>query len=231
METSSKDPLASAAEGVTRAFLGLTGEKIKRLAARFRKNDIAFVEDPEIMNLAKKQRKTSEWKLFITFIGNDKTDLRVLFQMGLTLRGLESEQQKVKSLRNTILKKYGRQGLHIAQFIQNGFFGKFLGNILERTSTPQKLKFEIENLLQNIERTVIFIKQTDDVEMKTEEIITKIQAHSPNLFIVCSGGRAKTKCGNITKKVMKRISGYDAELYETTFKEMYFINKSEELFQ
>ena len=225
METSSKDPLVSAAEGVARAFLGLTGEKIKRLAARFRKNDIAFVEDPEIINLAKKQRKTSEWKLFITFIGDDKTDLRVLFQMGLTLRGLESEQQKVKSLRNTILKKYGRQGLHIAQFVQNGFFGKLVGNILQRTPSMDELKSEIENLLVNIEKSVIFIKQTDDVEKKTEEIVIKIIAHSPKTFIICGSGSAMAKCEEVKKTVMRRISGYTDELYETKYKKIYFLNK------
>ena len=231
MKTPSKDPLESVTAGVTKAVLSWTEEKIKRLVAKFHDSDVAFVEDPETINFLKKQRKTSEWNLFKQYI--EDTNLRILFQMGLTLRMLDKQAKvtKLKALRDKIVNKYDTKGLHIAQFIQNGFFGKFLGNILERTSTPQKLKFEIENLLQNIERTVIFIKQTDDVEMKTEEIITKIQAHSPNLFIVCSGGRAKTKCGNITKKVMKRISGYDAELYETTFKEMYFINKSEELFQ
>jgi len=150
--------------------------------------------------------------------------------MGLTLRRLEEHPKQLGDLRDKIVNKYDIKGLHIAQFIQNGFFGKFLGNILERTSTPEKLKFEIENLLKNIERTVIFIKQADNEDIKTEEIVTKIQAHSPNLFIVCSGGGAVTKCGNITKRVMKRISDYNAELYKTRYKEIYFINKSEESF-
>lgn len=231
METSSKDPLASATEGVTKAFLGWTEEKIKGFVARFHNKDIAFVSDPEIIDLAKKQRKTSEWNLFKQYI--EDPNLRILFQMGLTLRRLDEQEkiQELEALRGKIVNKYDTKGLHIAQFIQNGFFGKFFGNVLERTSTPEKLKFEIKNLLQNIERTVVFIKRTDDVEMKTEEILAKIRAHSPNLFIVCSGGRAKTKCGDIMKTVMRRISGYDAELYQTRYKEMYFINKSEESFQ
>lgn len=149
--------------------------------------------------------------------------------MGLTSRELDKQKKTadLESLRAKILNKYDTNGLHIAQFIQNGFFGKFLGNILERASTPQKLKFEIETLLKNIDKTVVFIKQNDDVERKTQEIVTKIQANSPNTFIICSSGRASENCEKIKGKVMKRISGYIAELYKTEYKEIYFINKSE----
>ena len=231
METSSEDSLASATEGVTKGVLSWTEQKIKEYVVKFRNKDIAFVEDPETINLAKKQRKTSEWNLFKDYIENP--DLRILFQMGLTLRRLEKkkEQRHLESLRDKILNKYDANGLHIAQFVQNGFFGKFIGNILERTATPQKLKFEIENLFQNIEKTTIFIKQLDNVDKKTDEIVTKILANSPNTFIICSSGSATAKCEKIKGKVMKRISGYIAELYKTEFKEIYFINRLEESFQ
>lgn len=151
--------------------------------------------------------------------------------MGLTLRGLENKQEKLKSLRNKILKRYGTEGLHFAEFVQNGFFGKLVGNVLQRIPSPSRLKSEIENLLMNIEKTVVFIKQADDVDKRTEEIIIKINANSPNTFIICSSGTAKVKCEEIKEKVMGRISGYDAELYKTKFKEIYFINKSEESYR
>lgn len=228
METSSEDPLASATEGVTKGFLKWTEEKVKQLIVKFQNRDIAFVSDPETINLAKEQRKTSEWGLFKQYI--EDPDLRILFQMGLTLRKLEKNPKQLENLRSKILNKYDTKGLHIAQFIQNGFFGKFIGSILERTSTPQKLTFEIENLLKNIEKTAIFIKHKDDVNKKTAEIVTKIQANSPNTFIICSSGRAVEKCEKIKGKVMKRISGYDSELYKTEWKEIYFINKAETLF-
>jgi len=223
LETSSEDPLASASRGALRGFLDWSEEKIKELVVKFNNRDIAFVEDPKTINLAKKQRKTSEWSLFIKYI--EDPDLRILFQMGLTLRRLEKQQKQRESLRIKIHNKYGAKGLHIAQFIQNGFFGKYLGNILERTSTPQKLKFEIENLLKNIEKTTSFIKSVDNVNKKTDEISTKILANSPNTFIICSSGSAMKKCEKIKKNVMKRISGYDAELYKTEIKEIYFLNK------
>lgn len=226
METSSKDPLESASAGVTKGVLSWTEEKVKALVERFQNRDVAFVEDPETINLAKEQRKTSEWNLFKQYI--DDPDLRIIFQMGLTLRKLEGKKQLIESLRNKILDKYDTKGLHIAQFVQNGFFGKFLANALERSTTPQKLKFEIESLFKNVENTVVFVKETDNVEKETQEIITKIRANSPKTFVICSSGFAKKKCKEIKEKTMKRISGYEAELYETRFKEIYFINKSTE---
>ena len=227
MATSSEDPLASATEGVAKAAFSWTEEKLKRLVEKFHNKDIAFVEDPETINLAKKQRKTSEWSLFKEYI--EDPDLRILFQMGLTLRRLEKQQKQRESLRLKIHNKYGAKGLHIAQFIQNGFFGKYVGNILERASTPPKLKVEIENLLNNIEKMTIFIKQDDNMDIKTAETVTKIMANSPNTFIICSTRSAMKKCERIKKNVMKRISGYSAELYKTEIKEIYFLNKEETL--
>ncbi|MGD0978889.1 MAG: hypothetical protein ABR962_07075 [Candidatus Bathyarchaeia archaeon] len=222
---SSEDPLASAAEGVTKGFLGWTEEKIKGLARRFRDRDIAFVQNPETINLLKEQRSTSEWSLFREYV--DDHDLHILFMLGLTLRKLENQPDQLVPLRDKIVNKYDAKGLHIAQFIQDGLFGKFLGNALERTSTPQKLRFEIKNLFDNIEQTVVFVKETDDVDKKTEEVVAKLRANSPSTFIICSSGYAKKKCEQIKEKTMKKISGYVAERSETQFKQIYFLNKSE----
>jgi hypothetical protein len=147
--------------------------------------------------------------------------------LGLTLRKLENQPDQLVPLRDKIVNKYDAKGLHIAQFIQDGLFGKFLGNALERTSTPQKLRFEIKNLFDNIEQTVVFVKETDDVDKKTEEVVAKLRANSPSTFIICSSGYAKKKCEQIKEKTMKKISGYVAERSETQFKQIYFLNKSE----
>ena len=125
------------------------------------------------------------------------------------------------------MNKYDASGLHIAQFIQNGLFGKFLANALARTSTPQKLKFEIKNLFDNIEQTVVFVKESDNTDKETQAIVTKIQANSPSTFVICSSGFAKKKCKEIAEKTMKRVSGYNSELSETQFKQIYFLNRLE----
>lgn len=225
METSSEDPLASVIEGIATAAFKWTEEKIKQLVARFYDGDIAFVTDLETINLAKKQRKTSEWDVFKQFI--DDSDLRILFQMGLTLRRLETHTKHLESLREKIKNKYHRKGLHIAQFFQNGFFLKYYTHLLERGLTSKELEVEIPNLLENISKTVVWIAQADNEEIRTNEIVTKIHAGSPKTFIICSTKSAMGKCESIKKKVMKRITGYDVELYKTDIKEIYFLNRKE----
>ena len=222
---SSEDPLASVSKGVTEATLGWTESKIKGIVQRFINKDIAFIEDFETIEVLKKQRKTSEWNLFKENV-QDK-DLKILFQMGLTLRKLEKDRKRVESLREKILNKYGSEGIHFAQFIQNGFFSKYLGNIMERAATPQQLTLEMENLFKNIDNMVIFIQQRDDIVKRTEQIVTKINANSPKTFIICSSKSAMGKCEKIKINVMKRISDYDVELYKTEIKEIYFLNKSD----
>lgn len=224
MGTSSKDPLASVSEGVTKGVLDFSAEKINEWITKFRNKELAFVEDPEVINLAKKQRTLSEWNFFKEHTENP--DFRILFQMGLTLRRLENEPERLAFLRDKIVKKYGTQGLHIAQFVQNGCFNKYIGNILERASTPQSLTFEIESLFDNIEKTVVFIQQVDNVEKTTNGIVTKILANSPNTFIICGFGSAIPKCVKIKTKVMEKISDYTVESYSRENEEVYFLNKS-----
>jgi hypothetical protein len=227
MGMSSEKPIESAAEGATKGVLDFSEEKIKQLVERFRNRDIAFVEDPEIINIAKEQRKTSEWTLFKELI--DDHDLHILFQLGLTLRKLERQRDRVSSLRDKIRDKYDIKGLHIAQLIQNGFFNRFLAIALERTPTPQQLKFEIKTLLDDIEKTVIFVKETENIDYTTQEIIVRIQANSPRTLMICASGYAQPKCneiGEVMKKwIFERAISYEYELYETRFKTVFFLNK------
>ncbi len=146
--------------------------------------------------------------------------------MGLTLRNKGFATLKKKILHN---RKYGRRGLHIAQFVQNGLFGKYLVNILETVSSEEELKIEIKILFDNIENRVVFIRTTDKLQQKIREIVTKIEAHSPNTFIISSIGSAKLNCETIKNGVMEQISSdYACELYASEQKNrmIYFLNRT-----
>jgi hypothetical protein len=230
MSSEKPNPVADVAEGVTKGAIKVTAEGLKQLVERFLNKDLAFVEDPEIIDIAKEQRKTSEWHLFKDYIDDHET--HILFQMGLTLRRLERKKERIGPLRDKIRDNYDTKGLHIAQLIQNGFFNRFLANALERTPTPQQLKFEIKSLLDNIENTVIFVKETDNVDAETQEITIRLMANSPRTFMVCGSGYAKQKCEQIgyTLKqwIRKGAIKYTYEVYETQFKQVFFLNKREE---
>lgn len=222
---SSEDTLASTTKGVTKALLEYGEEKLKALITKFRNRELVFVQDPDTIRLVKDQRKTPEWELFTRYV--DHKGLRILFLMGLTLRYLEKEGKPIDTLIRRIKKRYGSEGLHFAFFAQNGFFGKLVANIIEREPTSEKLKTEIENLLSNIEKTVVFVDSQDNIARKTREIVTRIDANAPKIFILSSIRSAMGKCRIIKINVMKEISGYTVEQYKTENREVYFLNKSD----
>lgn len=152
--------------------------------------------------------------------------------MGLTLRKLDKEGKDLRALQEKILKKYDTNGLRVAHFVQNGLFSKYVGNILERAITSQKLTFEIENLFQNIDKTVAFIQSKDEgrTEEKINEIVAKIRVNSPETFVISSSGSAMEACEIIIHGVMSMISGYTLENYnaESRMRKIFFLNKEEE---
>jgi len=148
--------------------------------------------------------------------------------MGLTLRRLENENKDLDSLKIKIRNKYDSKGLHIAYFVQNGLFGKYIGNILDKGKTNSEIKLEVEDFFANIENNVIFINQFDKSEIKARQIITKIDAHSPETFIISSIGSTRTICDEVKKIITEQLDHeYTTELYEqeSTKRKMYFLNK------
>lgn len=224
---SKKDPPNDVVREATKGALDWTVEKVHELIIRFKERKLAFVSDVETINTAREQRKTPEWIFFKDNVKN--SDLRILFHMGLTLRKLEDEGRSLElhNLRTRIFRKYDEEGLHVAQVVQNGIFSKYLGIVLDRVPTSDKLKSEILSLFKNIENTVSFIQKKDEkkVEKKTNEIASKILAHSPKTFILSSIGKAMDTCEQIQNSVMARISDYESELYQSKTKRIYFLNK------
>jgi len=223
------DPLSSATEGITTGLLNWSKEQITIWTKKFNNRDIAFIRNLETIDLAKEMRKKGEWHVFSDYV-KDK-DLRILFQMGLTLRELESNNKKVKlkDLKEKIKNKYARSGLHIAYFVQNGLFSKYIGILLDKASTIQILANEIRNLFNSIDNTVAFISKDDDVHQKSAEIIAKIQVNTPETFIISSCKlTAMMVCENILDKVMQNISSnYKFESYSSDNKKIFFLKRKE----
>ncbi|MEA3513951.1 MAG: hypothetical protein U9R34_00580 [Nanoarchaeota archaeon] len=120
----SKDPIESAAKGVTKGALEWTNDKLKPWVVKLRNKELAFIRDSETIETAKEQRKKGEYTFFSKYVADEK--LRVLFQMGLTLRNLE-KSGNIKTLRFLKVKirnTHKREGLHIAYFVQNGLFSE-----------------------------------------------------------------------------------------------------------
>jgi hypothetical protein len=221
----SESPIESATKGATKGALDWTAEKVKEYVQRFKHRDVAFVQNVDIIEEALRQRKTTEFSVFRQNI--DEEELRICFNMGLTLRGLEKDTESCKNLRNKILKKYGAKGLHVAQFVQNGIFAKFYGRFLEEALTPKQMKQAIENLFKNIELTNSFIQYTDDVDKEADKIVIRLQSNNPKTYVISGLGTVKEKCKQITRKVLNRVDDYSIETYSTEMKIIIFLNRVE----
>ena len=203
------DPIERAAEVAIKAGLDWSIDKIKQLALRFKNNDISFLEDPEAFEEALNQLKTEEWKFYERYI-KDK-NLRILIKLGLTLRKFENDDGKLKYLRDEIRKRFDNKGLRIAQFIQNKTLLKFSGTLL--INNVAGITHTIEDLLNNIDRVVVFIKETDKVENLCDELRTKIYANSPRILLLISKGSANSIASSVVSNLQSvlDIKNYKSE--------------------
>jgi hypothetical protein len=219
----SEGPLESAAKGAVKGFLEWTAERVKEYAQKIKRKDAYLLQNVGSFEELIKQRKTTEFQIFRENI--DDEDLRNCFQMGLTLRGIEDNPESCKALRNTILKTYKAKGLHVAQFVQNGIFAKFIGRYLEESLTPKEMKKEIQNLFDNIELTNSFVQVNDDIRIEVEKIVNRINSHNPRTYVISGLGSVKEKCRQIAREVLKRVNDYSLETYSTERKIIIFLNR------
>lgn len=223
------DVLSSTAKGATEGILEWSDSKISKYIEDFKNKKLAFIQDPEFINQIKLNRKKGEWAFFKTYTPyND--EVYALYQTGMTLRDYENDRIKSDLIIKKILKRYKIRGLHIAWFAQNALFSKYVGNILEKGATTEEIRCEVKNLFENIDNKVAFISKEDGkrYKQKTVQIVTKINAHTPETFIISSVGGAIKACEKIKDNVMQIFDGdYQCEYYhsEQKGKQIYFLNR------
>ncbi|GEM_PF-6773127 len=103
-------------------------DQVVDLARRLKNHAVAFLEDPDLFDLIREERRGEEWKLYRRYVPGRKR--RILIQLGLTLRSLEQSQEdfeNLQALRGKIHRKYGTSGLRAAQLVQRGVLRFFLG--------------------------------------------------------------------------------------------------------
>ena len=218
--------LPEIAEGVTNAILNFTREQIVSLANRFRNRDVAFIGNSDTIQIVKEQLKTGEWDLSKKYV-EDK-ELRILIQMGLTLRKLEFRKQfdKLHNLREKIVLRFQTRGLHIAQFVQRGIFAALIGDIAPKINSIAELKSVVKETLENVEKNVIFIKETDDINRKFDEVKTSLYANKPATYIIFGKNLAVNPSNEIVRLLRENIAGYAISLYKSDKGDcIYFVNK------
>ena len=209
--------------GITKGVLEHTEEKAIAWVERFRNHELVFIEDPGTINLVKKQRKSPEWRILNEIVKDKK--LRLLAQMGLTLRELENDQERTQALRNKIHHKHGRDGLHIAEAIQNYIIINFIGLESPKIGEPVDLTHKVENLLNNIGKYIVFIGPEDKEEVLIRRVSIRLDADVPDTLILFGAYKAKRVAISVRAKIEKSFPSYATSSVETKIKIIIFINK------
>jgi len=147
--------------------------------------------------------------------------------MGLTLRGLEreNEEEKRRNLRSKIFNKYKIKGLHIAQFVENGILNRYIGILIEDMFSIEKFKKDIMDVLGNIEKHVLFVQTKDQERDVINQVLSRIGSHSPMIFILSGISPAAEIVRNCEPKLRKMLIDYDLEKISSDQKENLFFKR------
>lgn len=201
-------PLEDAAKGVTKGVLEWSKEQIENFLNKHRNKTLAFVEDKETLDAIEDQKSTAEWCIYKNYIKDKR--LKMLVKLGLTLRQLKNaqEQNRLQDLRNKIIKRYGSNGLHVSEFVENSILSDYLLTELKIIRSPVDLIKNVEDLLNNIDKFIIFIQSTDEVRKSAEWIISYLKGSHPDIYILVGKSSAITITKKITYSIKKEVKEY-----------------------
>jgi len=210
--------------GMTKGTLDWSKDRILDFITRLRNRSLAFIEDRETIELVREQRHSTEWQILSQYLTDRR--LRIIAQMGLSLRRLENDKEKVDKLRMKILKAYGKEGLHIAEAVQNGVLSTFIGVDLSLVQSPADLTIQIERLLNNVDKYIVFIGPEDNVSRRVKEIEIRLMADVPNTLILY-GCRsvARKKVRSIVNALENSVSSYESTVSESKIKTIAILTK------
>jgi len=224
METSSEDIVKDIAEGVTRGIVKETKESILALIDKLRNGKLGFIQDPDTIEVVKEQRKVGELNQYKTFV-EDKEKIDIII-LGLALRRLDNQNnhERVQNLRGKIYLKYRKEGLHIAQVVQNGILNRYILTLLEQGFSIAATKPQVKSFLENIEKHVCFVASENIPEQIAEEVKIKITAHSPNIFVLSGTKSAMKITIDAYNLILESKLPYAIEKYSGPKRELYFFS-------
>ncbi len=188
-----------------------SSEFIKKLAEKFQNNKLKFIRDEGNIKIVKEQYNSGELQIYKYYI-NDKKRLMIL-RMGLVLRKLEKigEREKKQRLREDIMKKYEIKGLHVAQFVENGILNRYIGILLDDISSVENFKERINEIIENIEKYVIFVKGSDSERGVLDSCLRITTPNLSMIFIVSGMGFAVKIIRKIEERLIALLKDYELE--------------------
>lgn len=220
---SSDNPISDIAEGTAKGFLDWSVDKIGSFIKRLKNKELAFIEEPKTIEIVREQYRSGEAKFYEIYI-KDK-NLLFLVKLGLTLRKLESDKERLQNLRDKILKKHDIEGLHIAEFVQNGILNNYVSILLKELTSLEKLTEDIEQILKNIEKYTIFVLGTSNKSEIIKNADIKVNSHSPKIFIISGFKSAAKIVAESIDKFKIILKDYEFERFSSGEKETLFFKR------
>jgi len=220
---SSNNPVSDVAEGATKAFLEWSVDKISSLVQRLKERKLAFIQERKTIDLVKEQYNSGEAKFYKIYV-KDK-ELLLLIRIGLTLRKLEDDQERLHNLRDKIFRKYKVRGLHVAEFVQNGILNKYVGILIEELAAVEELEKSIEEVLKNIEKHALFVKVGSNPQEIIKKATTLVHTHVPHIFIISGFKDAADIIRKCREKLQMILDEYKFERFSSNDKETLFFKR------
>ena len=206
------------------ASLEFSKQQIVNFVKKFRDRKLAFIEDEKTIELAKEQYESGESKFYHRYIHDKK--LLFLVGMGLTLRKVEENAEKRQNLMAKLFNKYKVEGLHVAEFVQNGILNRYNSILLELVDSIEDLEKQIENVLKNIEKYSLFVQGRDRIGEIIRRTINITDSHSPTIFVISGEGSCAKLLGDNVKKIEDSLKRYSLEKISTSNREILFFKLS-----
>lgn len=220
---SSENSISDAAEGATKGVLEWSADKISQLVQKLKDKKLAFIEEKKTIDVVKEQYNSAESHFYKKYI-KDK-ELLFLVRMGLTLRKLEYDEERVRNLRDKILRKYNLKGLHIAEFVQNGVLNRYIGILLEKLTVGDDLEKNIAEVLNNIDQHAIFIQGASRVGEIVRKSINITDSHSPSIFVIAGVKSAVKILQDSLEQLKNVLEEYELERFASGDKEILFFRR------
>lgn len=220
-----EDIISSATKGATEGFLTWSSNVIRNLVSKLKDGKLAFIQDEKTIKIVKEQYRSGELSIYKGYI--EDTEILFLLKMGLTLRRLEKDkdEERKRNLRNKIFNKYKVNGLHIAQFVENGILNRYIGILIDDILSIEKFKNDIMNILKNIEKHVLFVKTEDKDRDVIKQAVTIVTSHRSMVFIVSGILSAAKIIRNCEERLKELLRDYELEKMSSGQKEILFFKR------
>lgn len=185
-------------------------EIMKKILARIATRKYAFIGERKTIDITLDQKRSKEIKIYKEYI-TDPSNI-ILFEMGITLRKLESvgDYKRIDILKDRIKFKYDIFGLRISQAVQNRILSRYITELIDEGREREFISERVSRFLEDINGHVFFIQnERRDVDDLLRKICLKIEVKSPEFFVISGKGTMATLVIEEIAAILKKDFGTD----------------------